>query len=108
MVSALIGLVAGEKMKILPSLPSKNKAPASVGCVIPMVVAFALLNTEFGTNDHREDASHFNIYDIYIITYHQLSWNSINKKMLNPINFFLKGMMSSCSFWKYHRQKSSK
>ena len=30
MVSALIGLVAGEKVKILPSLSSKNKAPAPV------------------------------------------------------------------------------
>ena len=31
-----------------------------VGCVLPMVVASILLHAEFGPNDHREEAPHFN------------------------------------------------
>ena len=33
-----------------------------VGCVVPMVVVSMLLHAGYGPNDHREDASHFNIY----------------------------------------------
>ena len=32
-----------------------------VGCVFPMVVFSILQHAEFGPNDHREDASHFNL-----------------------------------------------
>ena len=39
---------------------TKNVDPENkVGCVFPMVVVSILPHTEFGPNDHREDASHF-------------------------------------------------
>ena len=38
-----------------------------VGCVFPMVGVSLLPDAEFGSNDHREDAPHFNLRKIAVL-----------------------------------------
>ena len=48
--------------KILSSeeIDKQNLYKFKVGCVFPMVVVSILPHSEFGRNDHWEDAPHFN------------------------------------------------
>ena len=54
----------------------KKPAVTKLGCVFPMVIVTILLHAEFGSNNHRIDASLF-IIDLQIVAYN-------NKLKTNP------------------------
>ena len=73
--------------------PSKcNK----VGCGIPIVVASLLLHAEFGSNDHREDASHF-------IRSELSHWSAPFLKC-SKVNYYLLPLVPN-SIWRIHQKK---